>query len=213
MLNLGAFLDVLLVVLLAGIGGLLVLLHVRLREFLGMQKQMPVLGEALSANLIQARATLAQLSSALQNQGLTLETNLKKAENTLQDLDFVLHRADKILGGLDTRLERAQMLEEKEKNFSFEPKLFLAEKQEDSKTEAPVPSPRPSASVTPLRARVEEKAEPKPVARPTAVPTRPSVQVHQKMVEAQKKAGRRLPSDAEERLRKALKLALGEQRS
>ena len=95
-------------ILLLAVGGLLVRLHFGLHKMRSDLNKLPVLGDQFTSQMINARATLAQLNTAMEENAPMLSGDIKKAENALQDLDFVLARAEKILTQFDDKIRSPQ---------------------------------------------------------------------------------------------------------
>lgn len=122
--------------LLLAVGGLLIRLHFGLNKMRADLKKLPVFGEQFTGQMISARATLAQLNAAMEESAPNLTRDVKKAENALQDLDFVLARAEKILTQFDAKIRSP-----------------LAVK---AITAAPAPEPQPQPAPMPLATRTPE---------------------------------------------------------
>jgi hypothetical protein len=142
--------DIALMVVLFGLGGLLLMLHQRIRDLATQAQQMPMLSEQLNEALNRTREALRLLAEAARTEGARLEDKTLLANRTLQDFDFVLDRAEKVLRRFDER-----------------PSLTTA-----AAPEIPVTRPKPAPAMPDVLARSSEvQPEPRPVAKPQPQPT------------------------------------------
>jgi hypothetical protein len=95
--------QLLLAVLLAGVGGLLLLFWQELRRFRAASRTAPLLAEQLASQLLQARDGLAKLRTALQEVGPRLDGQLQEAGQCVVELKFLLERATQVAERLDKK--------------------------------------------------------------------------------------------------------------
>jgi hypothetical protein len=186
--------------LLAVTGGLVVLLHRRIHTMQKALKDSPLFADELTTNMVRAKATLAQLATAIEERGPDLKRDIKKADDALQDLDFVLARADKVM----TRLE------DKMQNASTQTGVNLAGPAQYNGAASPfeeqIQQTFQRAPEPPVAPQVQQRVQPRtPVqqpARPTNVVS-PAVLAHRRLAAAYQERGRNR-SVSEDELRKAL---------
>lgn len=96
------FMQIMLLILLAVVGGLVLWLHFRFQRLKSAEGRFPLLSDTLSRNLQdvqQALGLLKKTSSA----GLDgVEEKMKMAERLITDLDFMMNRADKMIKRLES---------------------------------------------------------------------------------------------------------------
>lgn len=95
------YVGVLSVVLLALVAGLLLTVGWWLYEFRQSYKKIPLLGEELTRQLIQAREALQALQRSAKESGPELSRNVGEAQKLVQDLQFLTQRADEAAGQLE----------------------------------------------------------------------------------------------------------------
>jgi hypothetical protein len=126
------------------------MLHQRIRDLATQAQQMPMLSEQLNEALNRTREALRLLAEAARTEGARLEDKTLLANRTLQDFDFVLDRAEKVLRRFDER-----------------PSLTTA-----AAPEIPVTRPKPAPAMPDVLARSSEvQPESRPVAKPQPQPT------------------------------------------
>ena len=106
-MTLNLAIDAVLFLMMFALGGLFVVLHLRLRRFHQEVGAMPVLADDLTRALAGSTKAMQQLAQAAQRDGNQLEDTIARAEHILQDLTYVLDRADKTLARLDGHLGTA----------------------------------------------------------------------------------------------------------
>ncbi|MCP5405126.1 MAG: hypothetical protein H6922_02755 [Pseudomonadaceae bacterium] len=89
------------VVLLALVAGLLLTVGWWLYEFRQSYKKIPLLGEELTRQLMQAREALQQLQRSAREHGPELAKNVDAAQKMMQDLQFLTQRADEAASQLE----------------------------------------------------------------------------------------------------------------
>lgn len=94
-------LDGILLSLLCGVAGLLLWFHVRLNKLIESYGKMPQLSEVFGTNISEAKAGVQSLSDEIGSQVL-------EAGKTLQEINYVLDRAEKIMSQFDERLDTAK---------------------------------------------------------------------------------------------------------
>lgn len=100
-LNWQVFGQLLLAVLLAGVGGMLLAFWQELRRFRAASRTAPLLAEQLATQLLQARDGLAKLRTSLQEVGPRLDTQMQDAGQRVVELKFLLERATQVAEKLD----------------------------------------------------------------------------------------------------------------
>jgi hypothetical protein len=94
-------LDGILLSLLLGIAGLLVWFHARLNKLVESYGEMPQLSEIFGENISEAKSGIQSLSDQVSTQVL-------EAGKTLQEINYVLDRAEKVMSQFDERLDEAK---------------------------------------------------------------------------------------------------------
>lgn len=102
------FFDVFLTLLLVGVGVLMAVLYLRVRALTQADRQLPALSDQFVAAMEKARLALRDMGSLAQTRGAELDDKIFIAERALQDLTYVLDRAEKILARLDAHTGIAQ---------------------------------------------------------------------------------------------------------
>jgi hypothetical protein len=100
-LNWDVFGQLLLAVLLAGVGGMLLAFWQELRRFRAASRTAPLLAEQLATQMLQARDGLAKLRTGLQEVGPRLDAQLQDAGQRVVELKFLLERASQVAERLD----------------------------------------------------------------------------------------------------------------
>ncbi|MBI1363353.1 MAG: hypothetical protein GC134_05160 [Proteobacteria bacterium] len=95
------FFDGFLTLLLLAVGGLMVVLYIRVRALTQAENTLPVLSDQFVQSVDRARTALRDMGAMAQNKGTELDDKIFIAERALQDLTYVLDRAEKILARLD----------------------------------------------------------------------------------------------------------------
>jgi hypothetical protein len=107
-LNWVLYVNLLLVLLLAGVAGLLVLVWQQLRVWRAASKQAPLLADALAAQLQSARGALAEMKQALLQGGPELERLLSDVQQARVELQFLLQRGSQLNDQLAAQLSAPQ---------------------------------------------------------------------------------------------------------
>lgn len=97
-------LDVLLFVTLLAIGGLCVLLFMRIRRFTDEAARMPVLSDDLASAMTSCRTVLENMQRTASRHGMALTEKTQKAEQSVEELKFLLARAERALTHLEGKL-------------------------------------------------------------------------------------------------------------
>lgn len=95
--------DIMLVLLLAVVGALVIWLHLRLNALSGAVRHEKELSKTLDLSLEKARLAIGELMEASKTHGPELQNHIQKAQSILQDFDFVMGRAEKILQNFDNK--------------------------------------------------------------------------------------------------------------
>lgn len=155
MLELSAhILDVMVIIMLAVVGALVLWLHFRLHQLRSSEKKMVLLSENLSESLQKANRGLFEFSRVVREEGPKLDKEVFKAGQTVQDLDFMLAKAEKLLKRMDVSLAQSEgYLRNVESEIkSNEKELLLGKKQQSVASEKNV------NQKSPVRASKQEKA-------------------------------------------------------
>lgn len=97
------YLGILTITLLALLAGLLLTVGWWLYEFRQSYKQMPLLGEELTRQLMAAREALTNLQRTAKESGPELAKAIVEARKVLQDLQYLTQKADESAGKLDAQ--------------------------------------------------------------------------------------------------------------
>ena len=141
--------DTILFLLLTGVAGLMVWLHYKFKQILKSNKEVPVLSNMLSNNMSDARNALSELSGAVRNKAPELDKKIMEANRTIQEITFVLAKAEKVMKQFDTRLDAirelktsanyASSMDNNKKDSAGDDKKALEELLGKSKTSAATP--------------------------------------------------------------------------
>ena len=96
--------NVVLLTVMLGLASLVLLLHLRLRAFGAEAVRVPALADELTRAITTSRTAMSELARTARTDGVKLEEATTAAERTLQDLIYVLDRAEKILTQFDSHL-------------------------------------------------------------------------------------------------------------
>ncbi|MFZ2587069.1 MAG: DUF6468 domain-containing protein [Alphaproteobacteria bacterium] len=100
------YLGLLTVTLLALLAGLLLTVGWWLYEFRISYKQMPLLGEELTRQLMNAREALTNLQHTAKESGPELAKAVGEARKVMQDLQFLTQKAEQVAEAMDAQRER-----------------------------------------------------------------------------------------------------------
>ncbi len=99
------FVDILLLLSLSVLTGLVLVLHIKLRQFGREAMRVPALADDLTQAITTSRSTMQDLMRIARTDGARLEDFNGKANKTLQELVYVLDRAEKVLLQFDKHLD------------------------------------------------------------------------------------------------------------
>ena len=99
--------DIFLTVLLLGVGGLMAVLYVRVQTLVRAETTLPTLSDQFVAAMQSAREALKSMGDIAHQKGGELDDKVFVAERTLQDLTYMIDRAEKVLARMDTHLGTA----------------------------------------------------------------------------------------------------------
>lgn len=136
----GHILDVMVIIMLAVVGALVLWLHFRLHQLRSSEKNMYLLSDELSESLRKANRGLFEFSRVVREEGPKLDKEVFKAGQTVQDLDFMLAKAEKLLKRMDAAFDQSEgYLRNVEGEIKLnEKELLLGKKQQNAVTEKPV---------------------------------------------------------------------------
>lgn len=136
----GHILDIMVIIMLAVVGALVLWLHFRLHQLRSSEKKMHLLSDELSESLRKANRGLFEFSRVVREEGPKLDKEVFKAGQTVQDLDFMLAKAEKLLKRMDVAFDQSEgYLRNVEGEIkSNEKELLLGKKQKNAVTEKPV---------------------------------------------------------------------------
>jgi hypothetical protein len=106
----GQILDMMVILMLAVVGALVLWLHYRLHQLRSSEKKMMLLGDDLSEILQKAKRGLFEFSRLVREEGPRLEKEVFTAGQTVQDLDFMLAKAERLLKRMDDSFERSEVI-------------------------------------------------------------------------------------------------------
>ncbi len=95
------YVSILTVVLLALVAGLLLMLHLQLRQWRTTAQQAPVLAENLAEAILSARRGLNEMKQGLTQLGPDLSRLIDEGSKARVELQFVLQRAESLAAKLD----------------------------------------------------------------------------------------------------------------
>lgn len=104
----GQILDVMVVILLAVVGALVLWLHFKLHRLRSSEKKILSLSEDLTESLNKANRGLFEFSRLVREEGPKLEKEVFNAGQTVQDLDFMLAKAEKLLKRMDNAFDMSE---------------------------------------------------------------------------------------------------------
>lgn len=105
MATMGTVIDFLLMLSLGGLAGLVIALHLKLRQFSDEAGKVPALADDLTRAITASRHTMQELAKAAKTDGARLEDLVSQAERTRQEMVYVLDRAEKVLTQFDRQME------------------------------------------------------------------------------------------------------------
>lgn len=105
MAGLGTVIDFLLMLSIGGLAGLVIALHLKLRQFSAEAGKVPALADDLTRAITASRGTMQELAKTAKTDGVRLEELNTQAERARQELIYILDRAEKVLSLFDTHLE------------------------------------------------------------------------------------------------------------
>ena len=158
----GQILDVMVVLMLAVVGALVLWLHFRLHQVRSSEKKMFMLSEKLNESLNKANRGLFEFSRVVRDEGPKVEAEVFKAGQTVQDLDFMLVKAEKLLKRMDDAFDRAGVvLEGVETHLKTEEKdtLLGTKRSTEKSSQKRVATVRPSRVAQPMKASSPELSE------------------------------------------------------
>lgn len=106
----GQFLDIMVIIMLAVVGGLVLWLHYKLYTLKNSEKSVPGLVSSLDESIKKAHRGVFEFSRLIREDGPRLEKEFHKAQETVQDLDYMIDKAEKVLKRMDEAFERADMV-------------------------------------------------------------------------------------------------------
>ncbi|MFZ2619999.1 MAG: DUF6468 domain-containing protein [Alphaproteobacteria bacterium] len=105
--------NLLIVALLLVVGGVVLWLHVRLDQLKQSAAQMPTLSDDFMHALAAVRHEMQALKTEMDEVIPALQKPMQQARHMQQDLEFLTHRASKVVERLDSALTHAKVWEEK----------------------------------------------------------------------------------------------------
>lgn len=106
----GQILDVMVILMLAVVGALVLWLHYRLHQLRSSENKMMLLGDELSESLQKANRGLFEFSRLVREEGPKLEKEVFNAGQSIQDLDYMLSKAERLLKRMDDSFDRSEMV-------------------------------------------------------------------------------------------------------
>lgn len=91
-----AIIDFLLMLAIGGLAGLVIALHIRMRQFMRQAQSVPALADDLTQAITASKSAIQGLQKACKTDGVQLEELLLKVERTRQEILFILDRAEKL---------------------------------------------------------------------------------------------------------------------
>tara|TARA_R110000868_G_scaffold262401_1_gene520919 strand:- start:80453 stop:81166 length:714 start_codon:yes stop_codon:yes gene_type:complete len=160
----GQFLNVMVIIMLAVVGGLVLMLHYRLYALKNNERDVPVLVSSLADSLQKAHRGVFELSRLVRENGPNLEKEVFKAQQTLQDLDFMLDKAERLLKRMDTAFEKADSISSPVLNAvkTDEKNTLLGKQQESAQVKTGLtvkPEMKPKKNVENTASNVTEAAK------------------------------------------------------
>lgn len=152
------YLGILTITLLTLLAGLLLTVGWWLYEFRQSYKQMPLLGEELTRQLMAAREALTNLQRTAKESGPELAKAIVEARKVLQDLQFLTQKADEAASKLDAQRVVAKAVPDGAKVVSAENVVAAASAAHDPLEEllAGLGETKQPEPLLPLLQRAEE---------------------------------------------------------
>ena len=166
--------DVILMLTMAGLGGLVYVLHMKLKEFGRDAMRVPALADDLTTAITTSRTAMQELAQAARTDGARLENLTSRAAGCTQELTYLIGRAEKVLERFDALSDRGLLRND---TFSAQPKTttetIAPAAQTTAPTATPVTAQRPlvdrrassQAAIMPGRYK-KEMATPQPAEKP-----------------------------------------------
>lgn len=194
------FVDILLMLSLVVLTGLVLALHMKLRQFGREAMRVPALADDLTQAITTSRSTMQELMRVARTDGVRLEDFNGKANKTLQELVYVLDRAEKVLLQFDNHLD-GRSLPVASSNLSSA--SFIEEPTKEQKKSEPLPQRGTSARPSVKPGRYDKEIYKPSSLGGTAAAYQASNSVSDNDVDSQESMSRRA-SEAEKELRRAL---------
>ena len=105
----GFMIDLVLMLTMAGLLGVVLVLHFKLKEFGRDAMRVPALADDLTTAITTSRTAMQELAKSARTDGALLEEYTSKAARNIQELTFLIDRAEKVLERFDSHISNGAM--------------------------------------------------------------------------------------------------------
>lgn len=105
----GFMIDLVLMLTMVGLLGVVLVLHFKLKEFGRDALRVPALADDLTKAITTSRTAMQDLAKSARTDGTLLEEYTGKASRSIQELTYLIDRAEKVLERFDTHLSNGAM--------------------------------------------------------------------------------------------------------
>lgn len=105
----GFMIDLVLMLTMAGLLGVVLVLHFKLKEFGRDAMRVPALADDLTTAITTSRTAMQELAKSARTDGALLEEYTSKASRNIQELTFLIDRAEKVLERFDNHISNGAM--------------------------------------------------------------------------------------------------------
>ncbi|MBA44793.1 MAG: hypothetical protein CMF62_12455 [Magnetococcales bacterium] len=105
----GFMIDLVLMLTMAGLLGVVLVLHFKLKEFGRDAMRVPALADDLTTAITTSRTAMQELAKSARTDGALLEEYTSKAARNIQELTFLIDRAEKVLERFDNHISNGAM--------------------------------------------------------------------------------------------------------
>ena len=138
MVGFGVFIDFFLMLSIGGLAGLVIALHLKLRQFSAEAGKVPALADDLTRAITASRIAMQELAQSAKTDGAHLENFVSQAERSRQDLIYILDRAEQVLTQFDEQLKNKPIPKLKQDTTSDLPQMNAGKQGEPRAPEASI---------------------------------------------------------------------------
>lgn len=136
----GFMIDLVLMLTMAGLLGVVLVLHFKLKEFGRDALRVPALADDLTKAITTSRTAMQELAKSARTDGALLEEYTSKAARNIHELTYLIDRAEKVLERFDTHISNGTM------------RLHSAGTETATAAASSMPAAKPAPTATPTTA-------------------------------------------------------------